>query len=290
MKSVERGLVSVQLREPLPQDRKDGGRKKLRSSQPTGASCERGGGKQPQRSGKVSSCCERPDEKRSGKLIISKEDLEQHIKGQYVDVARDTLPDSPGYVPRPDVPKTPFDTSPPRLCEIREALQNARAGSTPGPNVLPYKLYKNCRQVTKIVWNLIRVVWKKKSIPVECQEAVGIFIPKEQNSTAISQFRSIALLNMEGKVFFTVLAKWIARFLNDNSYIDTNCQKAGLPGFPGCIEHASMIWEQIQCAKREKSDLHVVWLDMANAYGSVTHKLVEFVLEFFHIPAALSPS
>ncbi|KAL7877528.1 hypothetical protein SRHO_G00041710 [Serrasalmus rhombeus] len=54
-------------------------------------------------------------------------------------------------------------------------------------------------------------------------EPVGIFIPKEQNSTAISQFRSIALLNMEEKVLFTVLAKRIAHFLIDNSYIDTTC-------------------------------------------------------------------
>lgn len=49
-----------------------------------------------------------------------------------------------------------------------------------------------------------------------------------------------------------------------------------------------MIWEQIQRAQREKSDLHVVWLDLANAYGSVPHKLVEFSLEFFHIPACIT--
>ncbi|KAL7853191.1 hypothetical protein AOLI_G00200350 [Acnodon oligacanthus] len=170
------------------------------------------------------------DEKRSGKLIISKEDLEQYIKSQYMDAARDTPLGTQGYIPRPDLPKTPFNTSSPRLCEIREDLWKARSGSAPGPNGLPYKLYKNCPQVTKIVWNLMRVVWKKKSIPAEWQEAVGIFIPKEQNSTIISQFRSIALLNVEGKVFFTVLAKQITRFLNDNSYIDTSCQKAGLPG------------------------------------------------------------
>ncbi len=43
----------------------------------------------------------------------------------------------------------------------------------------------------------------------------------------------------------------------------------------------------IQCAKRENSELHVVWLDLANAYGSVPHKLVEFALEFYHVPACV---
>ncbi|KAL7847813.1 hypothetical protein AOLI_G00225310 [Acnodon oligacanthus] len=152
-----------------------------RAEEPTSTNYKRGG-KQPQRSGKVSSCCDVTsrrslqscigqnksgsggsgrrrkdffrdpfkyarqllDEKRSGKLIISKEDLEQYIKGQYMDEARDTPLGSPGYIPHPDLPKTLFDTSPPRLCEIREALQKARSGSAPGPNGLPYKLYKAC--------------------------------------------------------------------------------------------------------------------------------------------------
>lgn len=69
----------------------------------------------------------------------------------------------------------------------------------------------------------------------------------------------------------------------ENSYIDISCQKAGVPGFPGCVEHSSVIWEQIQTAKREKKDLHVVWLDLANAYGSVPHQLIAFALDFFYI-------
>lgn len=45
-----------------------------------------------------------------------------------------------------------------------------------------------------------------------------------------------------------------------------------------------MIWEQIQRARRERSDLHVVWLDQANAYGSVPHQLINFALDFLYIP------
>ena len=61
-------------------------------------------------------------------------------------------------------------------------------------------------------------------------------------------------------------------------------QKAGLPGLPGCLEHCSMIWHTIQEAKRLKLDIAVVWLDLANAYGSIPHWLIRFALEFFHIP------
>lgn len=50
------------------------------------------------------------------------------------------------------------------------------------------------------------------------------------------------------------------------------------------MEHSAIIWEKIQAAKQSKSDLHVVWLDLANPYRSVPHQLIHFALDFFHIP------
>lgn len=76
-------------------------------------------------------------------------------------------------------------------------------------------------------------------------------------------------------------------YLMENGYIDTNCQKAGVPGFPGCVEHSAMIWEQIQKATREKKDLHVIWLNLANAYRSVPHQLISCAMEFFHMPSCI---
>lgn len=44
-----------------------------------------------------------------------------------------------------------------------------------------------------------------------------------------------------------------------------------------------MIWEQIQTTKTKKKDLHIIWLDLANAYGSVPHQIKGHALEFFYI-------
>ena len=64
-------------------------------------------------------------------------------------------------------------------------------------------------------------------------------------------------------------------------------QKAGIPGIPGCVEHAYAIWDAIQKAKKDKEDLDVVWLDLANAYGSVPHKLLKMAMEHFWFPEAV---
>ncbi|KAK0156469.1 hypothetical protein N1851_000237 [Merluccius polli] len=201
------------------------------------------------------------EEKKSGKLETTREQLEQHVKEPYSDPQRSVPLGTPGYVPRPALPTAEFNIMPPKLSEVKQVVKKARSSSAPGPNGVPYKFYKNCPKVLELLWYLMRTAWKKQLILWQ------VFIPKETNSRDIGQFRNIALLNVEGKIFFSVLARRMTNYLLGNGYIDTSCQKAGVPGFPGCVEHSTMIWDQIQKAKREKIDLHVVWLDLANAYG-----------------------
>ena len=49
----------------------------------------------------------------------------------------------------------------------------------------------------------------------------------------MNQFRTISPLNVEGKVFFSVVARRLTSYLEKNRIIDTTVQKAGIPGFSG---------------------------------------------------------
>ena len=97
----------------------------------------------------------------------------------------------------------------------------------------------------------------------------NIYTKRKENSKHLEQIRSISLLNVEGKIFFGVIAKRMLRFVLNNKFINISIQKAGIPGFPGCIEHASILWDRIKAVRDYKSaELHVIWLDLENAYGS----------------------
>lgn len=87
----------------------------------------------------------------------------------------------------------------------------------------------------------MRIVWQKGIILKMWRRAGGVLIPKEKDATDISQFRTICLFNVEGKIFFSVIAQRLSTYLEKNTYIDTSVQKAGIPGFSGCLEHTSMI-------------------------------------------------
>ena len=49
-----------------------------------------------------------------------------------------------------------------------------------------------------------------------------------------------------------------------------------------------MIWHQIQTAKKDKRDLYVIFLDLANAFGSVPHELLWESFNFFHVPKPIT--
>ena len=76
----------------------------------------------------------------------------------------------------------------------------------------------------------------------------------------------------------------MTRFELNNGYVKTSIQKAGVPGFPGCFQHTTMLWDRIKTTKNNKTELHVIWLDLENAYGSVWHQLLDKAIEFFWIP------
>ena len=50
------------------------------------------------------------------------------------------------------------------------------------------------------------------------------------------------------------------------------------------MEHTSVITQIIREAKEKKGELAVIWLDLANAYGTLPHQLIDITLQKYHVP------
>ena len=83
-----------------------------------------------------------------------------------------------------------FNNNPPNLDEIRAVVKKARANSAPGPNGVPYLLYKRCPNVLKRLHKILRGAWSYRKISEQWMTAEVVYISKEQNSTEINRFRS----------------------------------------------------------------------------------------------------
>ena len=92
----------------------------------------------------------------------------------------------------------------------------------------------------------------------------------------------IALTSCIGKVYTTIIKdRWLS-FMQSNHYFDTSTQKAFMPSVPGCIEHYAKLSAAIGEAHKHHKSLCACWLDLANAYGSVHHGLINFSLNHYH--------
>ena len=222
--------------------------------------------------------------KPKGDLQSTKDEVEQHLMEAHSNPdkgkEREELEDLLQYEER-DVE---FDDNPPAYKEFAKKLRKTRSKSAPGPNGVPYVVYKRCPGVAKLLWNYLRLLWKRNVLSDAWREAEGVFIPKEEGANTVKKFRTISLLNVEGKLFFSMKADRITDFLMDSGYIDPSIQKGGIPGVSGCLEHTALLSQLIREAKSEKKNLVVTWLDIANAYGSIPHDVIQKALLKAHVP------
>ncbi|KAL7889491.1 hypothetical protein AOLI_G00017490 [Acnodon oligacanthus] len=223
-------------------------------------------------------------EAKSGRLIIPKEDVEALLKETNNDTHRNQALDAKPSINSTKILEKELNISEPSWKEVQEVLKKARTGSAPGLSGIPYEMYKKCPIFLRRLWKLIWMISRKGIMPSFWKKAEGCFVPKEENSSTIDHFRTISLLSVESKMLFSVLAKRMTSYMTENGYINTILQKGGIPGFSGCLEHTGVLSQMIHEAKTSKSNLTVVWLDMANAYGSVPHALINTALNHFYIP------
>ncbi len=192
---------------------------------------------------------------KSGRLECSQDEVEESVREAHSDPDRSTpLGDCPYRIPSPE-PEVPFDESDLRPEEIKRVVKRARAKSAPGPSGTTYKIYKNCPKLLSRLCKLLRTSWKKKQLPPAWTLAEGCFVPKEDKSKGLGQFREISLLDVEGKIFWAVIATRLTSYLLVNKYVDPSVQKGGIPGHSGCLEHTASVSQLIKEANKDKKKI-----------------------------------
>ena len=69
-----------------------------------------------------------------------------------------------------------------------------------------------------------------------------------------------------------------------NGYLDPVAQKAYIEGINGCVEHVCVVQEIMQHARLNHKTVNITWFDLADAFGSISHLLIPFVMKHYNIP------
>ena len=189
-------------------------------------------------------------------------------------------------LPSAPTPTYKFNNANLKIDDFFFRLNSRRNGSSPGLNGIPYKVYKKRPKIMSFLFKIFLSCVKQSVVPVQWRAASEAYIPKEvpPNSNKIEDFRPIALLNVEGKLFFSLLSKGMEdHIIHKNSFINVAIQKGCMEKVPGCWEHMSVVWDELKSAKAKNSNLVALWLDIANAYGSIPHQLIFMALERYGV-------
>ena len=152
-----------------------------------------------------------------------------------------------------------------------------------GLDGITYVPYKRCPAILPILVLLFERIWRSGEIPSAWGAASIQLLAKSSKLSDPSEFRPIALTNTIGKIFFAVISKRLENFMLKNNYI-SHVQKGFKASTPGCLEHSFTMFEALLDAKSNQRQIVVSWLDLKNAYGSVRHNLIQFALNWFHVP------
>ena len=195
----------------------------------------------------------------------------------------------PDWLPLPPSPSVHFNTEAISMQEIVHVVKSTKSRLSASPlDGISYKIMKRCLSLILALFNLYNACWSSATIPKAWKQAVVRLIPKSSASACPSDpanFRPIALTSCVGKVFTSILKNCFLSFMLQNGYMNTTLQKAFVNGIPGCSEHHCKLAEVIRDASVKHRSLTVCWLDLANAYGSVPHGLIQFALSHYHAPS-----
>ena len=155
----------------------------------------------------------------------------------------------------------PFPTNCFSFEDLLQILTTWHNASAPGLNGIPYKVYKKRPKINKFLFKFFLSCMNKGIIPLQWRSAKEIYTPKINPPTAynISDFRTIALLNVEGKLFFSLISRNVEKHLiSNNKFINKSVQKGCMEKVPGCWEHISMVWAALKEAKSKKLSLATI--------------------------------
>ena len=97
----------------------------------------------------------------------------------------------------------------------KKVLNPRRNCSAPGINMIPCKVYKYCPNICDYLFRLFKSCFQNCVVPVQWRIATEVYIPKSgsPDPNNIKDFRPISLLNVEGKLFFSILSKRLEKHI-----------------------------------------------------------------------------
>jgi hypothetical protein len=155
------------------------------------------------------------------------------------------------------------------------------SNSAPGKDRVEYRHLKSVDPNCSILSLIFNKCLEEKKIPLSWKQSTTILIYKKGSSDDPSNFRPIALMSCIYKLFTSILSFRISNFAIKKELISSE-QKSAKPS-EGCHEYSFILQSIVADCKRNQKNCFFAWLDLRNAFGSISHEAIYTTLEHMGI-------
>lgn len=170
--------------------------------------------------------------------------------------------------------------------EVKSVLQSLKLGKSSGPDNINNKILKELSlQLSKPLCDLFNYSLTKGVCPDTWKEANVSPVFKKDDSSLVTNYRPISLLNTIGKVMEKIVHKHLFNFLRDHNVI-TSLQSGFVPG-DSTINQLVDIYNTFCNALDQGKEVRAVFCDISKAFDRVWHKGLLFKLKRVGINGSL---
>jgi hypothetical protein len=175
-------------------------------------------------------------------------------------------------------------TEAPTVDDIEAQLQRVRCALNPGLDGVGYDVYRKfSEQLLRVLTAAFKCCWVYKKVPQSWKVGVVRLLYKKGPREDPSNWRPICLQQSIYKLYTGVLAQKFKRWrLINGRYADA---QKGFREVNGCGKHNFLAATLVDQARRKRRELHTVWYDVKNAFGSVDPDVLWYALARMRVPA-----
>jgi hypothetical protein len=162
--------------------------------------------------------------------------------------------------------------------EIQKAYSRAKKDSASGPDGIVLKKLKELDPQFAMTSNLYNVWLYTGKVPMEIKENRSILLPKGTTDLDnMDNWRPLTISSVMLRLYTNILAKRVIKG------VPLNPRQRGFIEAPGCFENGFLLQRIQKHAKRNRKRLSVVFLDLAKAFDTVSHKHIQQGLKRFFV-------
>lgn len=167
---------------------------------------------------------------------------------------------------------------------IKESIYNKSNMSASGRDGLSYAIWKvSPKRTISLIKRVLKSALKHKRMPEIWKVSKTVMLYKRGDPKKVEAWRPIALTASLYRVIMSHVAKCFQIMNNVKQFISKD-QKGFKFSVNGTAEHVATVNELISNATRNNQEIHIVTIDFADAFGSVSHKLIYKALTSIGFP------